>query len=158
FQQTPATLLPAPTVRRGEPAPKGPLERKFTAKVVLNRGSENHVEIELPGLKQRTANMREFVLDCQAPDPVRRWNVVPIVACQPQNLRADAKKPEEPLRTLLPPKAEIKVTPPLVRDVDPGKMIRDLQSVLEFMEQTAEGGSTNEAVVFYYQGGEAIND
>ena len=82
FQQQPADLQPFRGVRsRNRP------ERRFVVELTLNREKDNHIEIVLPGLKQRSANRRELAVDCTQPEVIRRLHVFPVVvrkkACPP---------------------------------------------------------------------------
>lgn len=155
FQQRTADLLPF----RDPGAGKRP-ERRFVAEVTLNRATANRVEIVLPGLKQRSANRREFAVDCSAPEPVRRLHLCPVVIRKRGDAPVDDKALVARLSGLIPSlaNAEVRTYPPLTRFVNQGQLLNRLAEIKATQDLTAGDGSTGDLIVLYYQGGEALTE
>ena len=153
FQQKPAELRPFRGIKvRNRP------EREFVIDLLLNRTTANHVEIVLPGLKQRSANRREFLADCAAPERIKRLHVLPVVIRNKGDAAEDEAKLVEKLHELVPSAANatLKLYPPLTKYVSPNQVLTQLINIKAFLDATATDGGASDLVVVYYQGGEVI--
>src|SRR5262249_1821711 len=101
---------------------------------------------------------REFVVDCAAPDPIRRLHVLPVVIRDKGDAAVDEKQLVDRLQQLVPSvaKAQLKVYPPLTRYVSANQITTQMMNIKAFLDATAAGGGTGDLVVIYYQGGEVI--
>jgi len=153
FQQQPAELHPFRGVKK-----KNRPEREFDIDLFLNRPTDNHIEVVLPGLKQRSANRREFVADCANPERIQRLHVLPVVI-HDTGAVVDQEKLVKQLAVMIPSvsTATVKLYAPLTDYVSPQKVMTQLIRIKRSLDGTAKKGGSDDLVVVYYQGGEVIN-
>jgi hypothetical protein len=155
FQQRPATLERFKGVKV-----KNRPEREFVIDVLLNRPTDNHIEVVLPGLKQRSANRREFVAECANPEPIARLHVLPVVIRDKGSAAIDSAQLVRQLSKLVPSVAKATVVPypPLTGSyVTPTQILARLVNIKSFLDATATAGGASDLVVVYYQGAEVID-
>jgi WD40 repeat protein len=157
FQQIPAELRPAEGNSR---------ERKFTARLVLNREKDNEIEVELPDLKQDQANrnQRRFALNCAAPQPGQRLHLLVVGIGEEDgkklvdeallSVRAKADK-DGVLRA--PAFSQVRVYGPLTRFVKPDDVYTQMCLIKKTIDLLASEDSPNDVVMIYYKGGESVS-
>src|SRR5262249_10904391 len=124
------------------------------------RPTDNHIEVVLPGLKQRSANRREFVAECANPEPIRRLHILPVVIRNKGEAKINTKDLVARLTKLIPSvaTADPKEYAPLTGYVSANEITTQLLNIKRFLERTATDGGTGDLVVVYYQGGEVIDN
>jgi hypothetical protein len=143
FQQLPAEL---------EPAAGSGRERAFRTDILLNQLAKNRVEIALPGLAQDAGNRTQFLVDCTNPTRAQRLYVLPV---SPREEDAEGLRAQF-TETLGPSFDEVEVYTP--RRARRCYVLQQLQTIRYKIERLAKAGlRSNNVVVFYYQGGEAVD-
>jgi WD40 repeat protein len=156
FQQIPAELRPVEGNSR---------ERKFTARLVLNRATDNDIEVELPDLKQDhgNRNQRHFAVNCAAPTPGQRLHLLVVGIDEKDGkklvdeaLLAVHARAGKDGRLQAPAFSQVRVYGPLTRFVKPDDVYTQMCLIKKTIDLLASEGSPNDVVMIYYKGGEAV--
>jgi WD40 repeat protein len=157
FQQLPALLKPAVADSR---------ERTFQTDLLLNQAEDNRIEIALPDLEQDACNCTRFGLNCRQPERAQRLHLLLVSnrAADEKALKAQFLKV---FQSRTDPQGQVK-TPvfdpvytygPLTGYyVRPQYVYNQLHRIQATIKGLANAGTpSSDVVVFYYQGGEAVN-
>jgi hypothetical protein len=157
FQQLPATLRPAVGSQR---------ERGFEADLLLNQ-PRNQVEVALPDhLEKDASSPARFNLACEKPERAQRLHLL-LVSAQARDgkpleerfLKAVQSSEDQQVGLRAAAFERVFVYVPLVgSDVRREYLLNHLHAVRTRIRDLSAGGSpASDVVVFYYQGGEAVN-
>jgi hypothetical protein len=146
-----------------DPPAAGVRERAFKAAIAFNQAKDNRVLVELPGLKQDANNRRDFSVACLKPE-AKRVHLL-IVGIGEQN---DRELVDRVLQALHAEEVDLnrkrfktstfsegRLYPPLTGYVRPGQVLAELRRIKDEIDLLARGGSTNDVMMVYYQGGVA---
>jgi WD40 repeat protein len=139
-------------------------KRAFKAELFLNRPNDNQIEIDLPDCKQEAANRRAFALGCRNPERDQRLHLLVVGIGEKdeqqlidralQTLQARANAPGQ-IQT--PAFEQVRIYGPLTGYVSPEHVFTQLCLIKRTIDLLASSGSSNDVVMVYYQGGEAVN-
>jgi WD40 repeat protein len=157
FQQRPAIL---------EPAEAGVRQRNFKAEILLGRSADNHIAIALPELEQDACSCTQLSMQCKNPEKSQRLHLVAVSLVEKDGERVKAQLLQALKCTtgakglpemsafdsveILEPRTGYNVIRPSV--------LLQLHSIRAKINGLAKAGApASDVVVFYYQGGEAVN-
>jgi WD40 repeat protein len=130
-------------------------ERPFRTDILLNQAVGNRVEISLQGLEQDAASRSEFLVDCKNPIRAQRLHLF-LVSLDD----GDAKGLESQFVKVLAPAFEgVDLYGPLAGYyARPRNVRQQLRIIRDQIQSSANKGLPSiHIVVFYYQGGEAVD-
>lgn len=157
FQQMAAELAPRATKE---------LTRSFEASVVLNRPSDNQVEIELPNLAQESSNRPVFALDCRKPEERQRLHVLIVSIAEEDEgrikdrvLAALGARSTHYNEFTTGAFSQGRIYGPLLSgEVSPRKMAYQIAEIRHRIELLSRREATNDVLLVYYHGGESMTE